>query len=100
MVITMVEAVLDPEREADLTAAWSTVTEDTAGLPTGFVRSYLLRSSGDTPTWRIVTEWESMEALQRMRASVGTPAAVAMYKMAGAEPEVSVWEIRGRASVG
>jgi hypothetical protein len=40
-----------------------------------------------------------MEALQQMRASSGTPAAVAMFKAAGAAPEVSVREIRGSASV-
>jgi hypothetical protein len=56
MVITMVEAVLAPEREADLMTASAAVTEDRSGFPPGLVRTYLLRASGETPTWRVVTE--------------------------------------------
>lgn len=87
MVVTMLEAEVAAGRTADLEAAFAA---NTAGeLPPGLARSYLLRGE----TWRLVTVWESRQALDAMRASGETPAGVLMFRAAGAEPVLTVLEV-------
>ncbi len=90
MFVTMVEAQVAPERESDLHLAWDNTTA--APRPAGLLESLLLKS-GDG-LWRIVTIWESEEALLAMRAA-GRPAAIVMFQDAGARPEPSMWTVEG-----
>ncbi len=92
MFVTTVEAAVATEREDDLRAAWEEVTA--APLPAGFIESSLLRT--EDGTWRIVTVWESKEAVMAMRASVGKPPALVVFESAGAQPMVSMWTVEGR----
>ncbi len=94
MYVTIVEAAVEAERESDLRAAWEDTSAGT--LPSGFIESSLLRT--DDGTWRIVTVWESREAVMAMRASVDKPAALAMFERADAHPAVSMWTVEGRIS--
>jgi hypothetical protein len=72
MFVTMVEGGVDDAREGDLRSAWD---ERTSGdLPTGLVESYLMHA--DDGVWRIVTIWESKEAVMAMRATVEKPTAM------------------------
>ncbi len=94
MVVTMLEAEVEAERAGDLESAFA---RETAGpMPPGLVRSYLLRGT----TWRIVTLWESREALEAMRASGETPAGVRMFREAGAEPTLAVFEVAAEVALG
>ena len=52
----------------------------------------LLRDSRDPNRWRIQTWWESREALAAMR-NAGTPEGVLMFRAAGAEPALSIFEV-------
>lgn len=90
MFVTIVEGAVDLDRENDLRSAWA---GNTGAVPPGFIESSLLRS--DSGTWRIVTVWESKEAVMAMRAS-GRPAALVMFEQAGSEPSVSMWSVEGR----
>ncbi|HEX6934734.1 MAG TPA: antibiotic biosynthesis monooxygenase [Streptosporangiaceae bacterium] len=90
MYVTIVEGSVAEERVADLLAAWNANTEAT---PAGLIESSLLRS--ETGVWRIVTVWESREAVMAMRAS-GRPAALTMFERAGSEGSVTMWEVEGR----
>jgi heme-degrading monooxygenase HmoA len=94
MYVTIVESAVDAEREGDLRSAWEDTTS--AALPNGFIESSLLRADGGT--WRIVTVWESKEAVMTMRASGEKPAALVMFERAGSEPSVSMWTVKGRVS--
>jgi heme-degrading monooxygenase HmoA len=94
MYVTIVEGAVDAEREGDLRSAWEDTTA--AALPNGFIESSLLRA--DDGTWRIVTVWESKEAVMTMRASGERPAALVMFERAGSEPSVSMWTVEGRVS--
>jgi heme-degrading monooxygenase HmoA len=94
MYVTIVEGAVDAEREGDLRSAWEDTTS--AALPNGFIESSLLRA--DDGTWRIVTVWESKEAVMTMRTSGEKPAALVMFERAGSEPSVSVWTVEGRVS--
>jgi heme-degrading monooxygenase HmoA len=94
MYVTIVEGAVDAAREDDLRSAWEETTSQ--ALPDGFIESSLLRA--DDGTWRIVTVWESEEAVIAMRASGERPAALVMFERAGSEPSVSMWTVEGRVS--
>jgi heme-degrading monooxygenase HmoA len=93
MFVTIVEGAVEAVREGDLRSAWK---DKTAILPAGFIESSLLRA--ETGTWRIVTVWESKEAVMAMRASGEPPAALLMFAQAGSKPSVSMWTVEDRVS--
>lgn len=93
MFVTIVEAEVEAERENDLLAAWSARTTT---LPEGLIESSLLR--GEHGAWRIVTVWESKDAVLAMRASGQPPAALEMFEEAGARPFASMWTVQGRVT--
>jgi heme-degrading monooxygenase HmoA len=94
MYVTIVEGAVDAAREEDMRSAWEETTSQ--ALPDGFIESSLLRA--DDRTWRIVTVWESEEAVMAMRASDERPAALVMFERAGSEPSVSMWTVEGRVN--
>ncbi len=89
MVVTVLEAQVAPGQDAALQAAYAAASST---LPAGLVRSELLRDSRDATRWRIQTWWTSQEALAAMR-SAGTPAGVLMFRAAGAEPTLGIFEV-------
>ena len=93
MFVTIVEGEVEPGREDDLRSAWE---QRRSELPEGLIRSFLLRGE-KAATWRIVTVWESREAVMAMRASGERPAALAMFEQAGADPMPSFWSVEGQA---
>jgi hypothetical protein len=90
MVLTVLEAHIPPGQEVALQAAYDTAATGT--LPPGLVRSELVRDALDATRWRIQTWWTSREALDAMR-SAGTPAGVLMFRAAGAEPVLAVFDV-------
>lgn len=93
MFVTIVEGAVEAVREGDLRSAWK---DKTATLPAGFIESSLLRA--ETGTWRIVTVWESKEAVMAMRGSGEPPAALLMFEQAGSKASVSMWTVEDRVS--
>jgi hypothetical protein len=89
MVLTVLEATVAPDRAADLQAAFRAAAGE---VPAGFVRSHLVASIADPTYWRIETLWTSRDALAAMRQA-GTPAGVLMFRAAGAEPSLSVYDV-------
>jgi heme-degrading monooxygenase HmoA len=94
MFVTIVEGAVEVAREGDLRSAWEQTIA--AVLPPGLIESSLLRT--EDGTWRIVTVWESKEAVMAMRASGQPPAAPRMFEQAGATPSISMWTVEGRVS--
>ena len=92
MFVTITEGVVDATKEQDLLSAWDGTS--TGPLPAGFIESSLLR--GDDGRWRILTVWESKDAVMAMRASGEPPAAPMMFEHAGSRPSVSMWTVEGR----
>ena len=90
MVLTVLEAHVEPTREAAMQTAYRDAVQDS--FPPGLVRSTLLRATDDRTVWRIETLWESREALEAMRGT-GTPRGVQIFRTAGAEPTLSVLEV-------
>ena len=91
MIVTVLEAFVDPDRQRDLEVAYSDAIHDTK--PAGLVRSSLLHATYDENLWRIETVWESREALEAMRRAGGTPRGLLIFRAAGAEPALSVFEV-------
>jgi len=89
MVLTILEATIQSERASELRAAFHGASEQ---VPPGFIRSHLVSASGDPTHWRIETLWESREALAAMRQT-GTPAGILMFRAAGAEPSLSIYDV-------
>ena len=89
MVLTVLEATVAPERAADLQAAFRAAATK---VPPGLVRSHLVSAAADATRWRIETYWASREVLAAMRQA-GTPAGVLMFRAAGAEPVLSVYDV-------
>ena len=92
--ITMLEARVDEEQVSALVDSYTEVPDS---LPPAIVESFLIREL-DSDLWRIVTVWESREALDEYRASVDTPGGVLMFRSAGAEPSLTVSEVSAHLS--
>ena len=91
MIVTILEANIEPGRESDLEAAYAQVVASN-NRPVGLVRSELLRDAFDPTRWRIQTSWQNRQVLEAMRGT-GTPAGILMFRSAGAEPQTSVFEV-------
>jgi quinol monooxygenase YgiN len=92
MVMTMLEAQVAPERWEALRASYDT----RARLPESgaIVESFLIQGADDAGTWRIVTVWRDRDALDAMRSSGETPAGVLVFRDAGADPRLTVFNVR------
>ncbi len=94
MVVTMLEARVAPDREADLVREYSGVG---GGLPPFIVETFLLHSA-DSGLWRIVTVWRSREDLEAYRRSVDTPEGVRIFRAAGSEPALTIFDVAAHAA--
>lgn len=95
MLMTVLEAKVDPEKTSLLEQDFRQGIEH---LDAGIVQTFLLRGVGASDLWRILTVWESREALDAMRASGETPRGVLIFRAAGAEPSLSIFELRAQAA--
>lgn len=94
MIVTMLEARIDDENAGRLVDSFAANAQP---LPPAIVESFLLRESeGDL--WRIATVWQSREVLDEYRSSVDTPGGVLMFRSAGAEPTLTVFEVLDHAA--
>ena|SRR5688572_20808508 len=88
--VSVLEAHVPPERHGDLRAAYRAAAHEI--FPPGLIRSVLLQGASDPNLWRIQTMWESREHLEAMRTQ-GTPRGVLMFRAAGAEPTVMLFQV-------
>ncbi len=57
------------------------------------MQSFLIQNAKDEELWRILTVWQSQEALDAMRSSGETPRGVLIFRSAHAEPTLSIFKI-------
>ncbi|HUF70119.1 MAG TPA: antibiotic biosynthesis monooxygenase [Longimicrobiales bacterium] len=88
MVMTVLEAQVAADRADDLEAEFREVQ-----VPPEILHTYLVRDARESTRYRIVTVWESQEALQAMRASGEKPKGVEMFEAVGAAAELSIFDI-------
>lgn len=89
-VMTILEARVSNENWAALEQAYQQAAQH---HDAGLVQSFLTHNSKDSDLWRILTVWQSQEALDAMRNSGETPRGVLIFREAKAEPVLSVFKI-------
>ncbi len=94
MVVTMLEARVPDDQAAVLIDQYGAAV---GALPPVIVETFLLHAAG-SDLWRIVTVWASEDALDEYRRSVDTPAGVLMFRAAGAEPSLTIFDVESHAA--
>jgi len=95
MVITVLEANVEAGKWSALQDAYRKGTKE--GLPPQMVQTFLTQSTSDKTLWQIISVWKSREALEEMRNSGETPAGVLMFRAAGAEPKLTIFDVPAHA---
>lgn len=93
MVITILEAEVEPDRIPELEQTYQAATGE---LPPEIVETFLMRDAQKANCFRIMTVWTSREALEKIRAMFETPRGVQMFESVGARPELSIFEVVAR----
>ena len=91
MVMTILEARVATENWEALLRAYQAGTA--AQRPPQLTQTFLTQSAADHSIWRIISFWNNREGLEEMRRTAGTPAGVLMFRAAGAEPALSVYDV-------
>jgi hypothetical protein len=95
MVITILEANVAADMVPALLAAYQ---NGLSHLPLQMVQTFLLNSTADTSSWKILSVWKSREALEEMRHSRETPEGILMFRAAGVEePKLAIFEVAASA---
>jgi heme-degrading monooxygenase HmoA len=94
MLVSVLEAVVQEGRTEELVDRFRAAGAD---LPRAIVESFLLHDV-HTETWKVVTVWESRQALDEYRVTVDTPAGITMFRSVGAEPTLSIFSVEGHAA--
>jgi quinol monooxygenase YgiN len=91
-VMTVLEAHVAEQRWADLQQAFA---ERAGQRPAPLESSYLTQSVDDPTVWRLVGVWRSRDELEQYRQSTPTVGGALMFQAAGAEPTMSMFEVKG-----
>ncbi|MBI3379861.1 hypothetical protein HY029_03850 [Candidatus Gottesmanbacteria bacterium] len=89
MVITILEGEVSEEKASVLINKYKDTIKQ---IPPEIVDTYLVHDTKNRLLWRIITIWKSKEDLEEMRKK-GTPAGVLIFRSAGAEPTLSIYEV-------
>jgi Antibiotic biosynthesis monooxygenase len=94
-IMTEVSAVVAGERAGEVLAAFAELAQ--RPLPEGLLRTELLE--GGDGRWKIQSLWRDRAALDAMRAGSEPPAAPALFRRLGAEPELRIYILQARHTV-
>jgi heme-degrading monooxygenase HmoA len=96
MVITVLEGRVPPKNVNVLREAYRTMGINK--LPPAIEETFLAQDTSETDVWRIMTVWRSREELEAYRKSVETPGGVLIFRQAGVEPTLRVYEVKERGT--
>lgn len=91
-VLTIIEASVEESNWNLLKDKYISV--DRKALPPSLLNSQLIQDVSNPKIWRIVTTWESLQAMNTYRQSVDTPAWLLVFQSVGAQPKLVVTSIR------
>lgn len=94
-----VMTILEAQVELDMIPALQAAYHNGLGhaLPPQMTQTFLVQSASDKKLWRIISIWKSREALDEMRNSGQTPEGILMFRAAGAEPKLSIFDVAASA---
>jgi hypothetical protein len=95
MMMTVVEGRVPAERWADLEQSFSRIATK---MPATLVHTFLTQESGDSTFWRLIGMWQSRADFDEYRASVETPSGLLVFREAGVEPTLKLFEVKGQQS--
>jgi len=95
MVMTILEAHVTSDKWSTLEQVYKAGIQQ---LDPGITQTFLVHTSADSTLWRIITVWSSRQVLDAMRRSTETPQGVLMFRSAGAEPTLSVFDVVAQAA--
>jgi hypothetical protein len=91
-IMTEVRAIVAGERASNVPAAFTELAQ--RPLPDGLLRTELLE--GRDGQWKIQSLWRDRAALDAMHADPEPPAAPALFRHLGAEPELRIYTLQAR----
>lgn len=91
-IITFLEGQVLEGKWEDLKRAYAKVAAEKADIMP--IESFLIQRVDSPNMWRIVSVWKDQETLNQMRASGKTPAGVLVFKAAGSEPSLSIFQVQ------
>jgi heme-degrading monooxygenase HmoA len=94
MILTILEAQVAPEKAAVLEETYNQAARQ---LDPGIAQTLLVHSLQEPKLWKILTIWESREALDAMRQTGVTPRGILIFRAAGAEPVFSMLSVISHA---
>jgi hypothetical protein len=95
MVLTILEAEVEKRNWGVLKEAYELMTRK---IPLTIKSSFLAQDQSNNAVWRILTIWESQEALTAMRESAKTPTGVLIFEKANAKPKLTIYDIQKERS--
>ncbi len=95
MVITILEAQVIEQKWPALQEAYN---KGAGQVPPGLVQSFLIQDTTNPIHWRIMTIWQNREALDAMRRVEAVPQGVRVFRAAGANPALTIWDIAGQVA--
>jgi hypothetical protein len=91
MVLTILEAKVDERYWEVLEETYAVLTKE---VPPAIKNSFLVQDQSDKSKWRILTVWESQQALDEMRGSSETPTGVVIFQKAHAKPTLEILNVQ------
>ena len=89
-VMTILEARVPADSWPELKSAYEAMI---AGKPPQILQGYLVQGVEEPALWRAIAIWNSREAFDEYRKSVETPAGMVMFRLVGAEPQMTLFEV-------
>ena len=90
MIMTVLEARVQPDQWDTLQSEYRAIATQ---LPPQMVRTFLVQGTADRNLWQGISIWRSREALDVYRSSVEVPEGIVVFRKAGADPTLAVFEV-------
>ena len=91
-ILTIIEAVVVADSWPKLVEEYEKVEK--SSLPQAVLNTYLIQDKNEPSLWRIVTTWDSFEAMSEYRQRVTTPIWMLVFENVGAAPKLIISEVR------
>ena len=90
-IITILESVVREEQWSNLQKTYGELSKEKTEIWP--IESFLLQDTKEPSHWKIVSIWQDMETLQKMRDSGEIPAGVRIFHGVHSEPTLTVLEV-------